>query len=367
MDTQRISGPARQLFQFVKTVKQGKFSFILCSFQRKGEKDTTEFIEAAKEYFSLRYALYERCRFDPMIFWQSYRLCKSAGIDIVQTHNYKAAVVGLFCKYFMGIKWVAFTHGWTNEDFKVKFYNFLEPFILRFADTVITVSKALKEKMIKHGVPRKKCVTVHNAIDGNFGNTLLDGYGDIRDKYSIPPKAEIISVIGRLSLEKGHRYFLEAFKMTQNKRSDIYAFIIGEGPEEEQLKKQCTSMGIDRYIKFVGYQKDMHPFYMSSDVVVLSSLSEGLPNVVLESLAYGVLVVATSVGGVPEIIEDGYNGILVPLKDSVAISNALIRVLDDSTLRDSLSKNGKETVKSKFSPITRANRLMDIYYDVLGR
>jgi glycosyltransferase involved in cell wall biosynthesis len=137
--------------------------------------------------------------------------------------------------------------------------------------------------------------------------------------------------------------------------------IVGEGPERERVEAAARSLGLEASVVFAGHASDVRPFYALADVLALPSHSEGSPLVLLEAMAAGVPVVATAVGGVPEVATDGETALLVPPHDPSAIANALARVLSDATLARSLAERAAAHVAERFSPEARARALVRIY------
>jgi glycosyltransferase involved in cell wall biosynthesis len=137
--------------------------------------------------------------------------------------------------------------------------------------------------------------------------------------------------------------------------------VVGEGPERERVEAAALSLGLDACVVFAGHASDVRPFYALADVLALPSHSEGSPLVLLEAMAAGVPVVATSVGGVPEVATDGETALLVPPHDPAAMASALARVLSDATLARALADKAAAHVAEHFSPEARARSLIRIY------
>lgn len=174
---------------------------------------------------------------------------------------------------------------------------------------------------------------------------------DIVKEITIPARLQKIRLlnIGRLSPEKGVSYLIDGvYKMREKYGYDVTLTIVGSGMEESHLKEKIKKMGLNGCVKFLGYipyNSEIINLYRNSDVFILPSLTEGVPKVILEALANGLPVIATSVGGIPEIIKDGENGILIPPADSEAIANAIHRLINNKNLIIDMIKKGLETIK----------------------
>ncbi len=170
---------------------------------------------------------------------------------------------------------------------------------------------------------------------------------------------------GRLSTEKGHRYLVEAIAKCHPSNKKIYYMFCGEGPCLEELKKQSQRLGVENRCLFVGFQRDLQKIFRAMDLFVLPSLTEGLPNVVLEAFSWAKPVVVTPVGGVPELVEEGVNGMFVPPQNSDLLAEAMTRILDEPQMRHKMGLAGFDTVKKDFGFVAQARKLERVYSEIL--
>jgi glycosyltransferase involved in cell wall biosynthesis len=298
------------------------------------------------------------------LIWQARKLVIENRINIIQTHGYKENVLGFFLKKVCNKPWIGFAHGYTNENAKVRFYNKLDRLALRYPDIMVTVSNRLKNLLIESGVPEKKVRVIYNAIDKEQLNADIHP-DDLRINWNIKKEDKLIGVIGRLSPEKGQEVFLRAFSKVLEKVPFAKGIIIGDGQEKEKLINFCLENGLKDKIIFTGYQNNIANFYQIIDLLVLPSFSEGLPNVVLEAMAFKIPVISTSVGGAPEIITDGQNGLLVPPGDSKIMAEKIIQLLSNDGRLKEIGKNGHQSLFPKFSPENRASQILSLYQELL--
>jgi glycosyltransferase involved in cell wall biosynthesis len=218
--------------------------------------------------------------------------------------------------------------------------------------------------MMDSGIDERKIVVVHNAIDVDTWKQE-NIVSTIREEFQIPPTSKIVGVIGRLRWEKDLPTTLKVAAQVIQERPDTYFLLVGDGPDRENLEQQVQDMGLSEKILFLGFRKDAMNVYAALDVFASTSLTEGTPNTVLEALAMEIPVVYTDVGGVHEMIEDGYNGILCQIGDVKGISQAILSILNDEEQATLLREHGRQTVCTKFSFANRLKTVEAIYKETL--
>ena len=190
---------------------------------------------------------------------------------------------------------------------------------------------------------------------------------EILKEFDIPPHGLIVVSAGRLSPEKGHRFLIDALASIKAEIRDTYFVFCGEGVCQPELENRARELGVLSHCRFVGFRRDMPRIYQAMDFLVLPSLTEGLPNVVLEAFAYERPVVATAVGGVPEVVVDGENGWLVPSQDPEKLAAAITKMIRDSESRKRMGKAGRKKVEREFTFDAQTPQLVEIYRKMLER
>ena len=258
-------------------------------------------------------------------------------------------------------------HGYTTTDLKMRAYNQINRWSLPAAPCVITVCEEFAKQLVQSGVQRNRIVVSHNSVVAPRA-VDSDEQKALREKFGISEDERVVLAVGRLSREKGHSDLIEAFQALRNLDSQLKLklLIVGEGPELEALQRAARERELDRSVIFSGHVSDVAPYYAIADALALPSHSEGSPNVLLEAMAAGLPVVATSVGGVPEIATSGKNALLVPPRDREAFADALHQVLINPELAEELSSNARAHVADNFSPAGHAQSLIRIYQEVLS-
>lgn len=227
-------------------------------------------------------------------------------------------------------------------------------------DTLIAVSRAIEEK-VRHeereGAPVR---LIYNGVDLHRYDHQ-DPCCTFRDEYGIEEGAPIVGVVARLEPEKGHRTLLDAWPLVLGRVPDARLLVIGEGSLLTELAWQARELGIDRRVVFTGRRDDIPAVTAALDVAVLPSYREAQGMVVLEAMALSRPVVATNVGGIPEMIEDGVSGLLVPPHDPAALAEAIVRLLTDHSLADLIARRGHDIAHERFSIEFMVRAVEDLY------
>ncbi len=362
--TSIVGGPGKGLFQFFDFAPRDEFDYLICNFSVKGKRGTDFEKEANRRNLNL-HLLKQNHFYDPALISQTKDLVKSHNFNIIQTHGHKANFIARFVKRTIQIPWVCFVHGYTDEDLKIRLYNRIDRWAIKSAQRIVAVSEAMKAKLVKIGVPDQKITVIYNAIEDNgFYRDPPDP--ELKKQFAANSDTLLVGVIGRLSREKGQRIFLEAWERVCRQVTNAKAILIGDGPDRKMLEGMCVQKGLQDKVIFLGHQVNPHPYYRVLDLVVMPSLSEGLPNVPLEALAHQKAIIATSVGGTPEIIQDGRNGILVKPGDPNALAGGILSLLGNSEKRNLMASNGPASLYPKFSPENRILKILSLYKGLIG-
>jgi glycosyltransferase involved in cell wall biosynthesis len=287
--------------------------------------------------------------------------------DILCCHGYKADIVGLLAARWAGLPAIAMSHGWTAETWKVRRYEALDRSFLRRMERVLCVSEAQAAKVRQSGVRDERVVVSRNAIRAQrFESVDPDGRRALEAMFPQAP-ARIVVSAGRLSPEKGFGILVEAAAIVA--RSDPGAGFIhfGDGPLRETIRRRIQAIGLEHRFILAGFHDDLDRFLPHCDLSVLPSFTEGLPTVVLESYAAGVPVVATAVGGTPEVVADGVDGYLVPPGDPIALARRVLDLLRADEKRRQMGMVGRQRIRAEFTFEARARRFLEVCEEVVTR
>ena len=241
-------------------------------------------------------------------------------------------------------------------------------YVLLFSDHIITVSDYLREKLLeKYGVPEKKVTTIRNGVDTE---NLRVPTKKEREKAKQALSASglvVVLYLGSLTPWKGLKHLLLSLaKIDPEQREKMVLYMVGDGPEKRNLWRYAKQLGISNKVVFAGETHNPLPYLKAADILVMPSLREGLGIALLEAMCVGVPVVATRVGGIPEIVEHGRTGLLVPPGDVQALSEAVSLLVEDEALGRDMGEEGHSHVVKHFSMEQMVGKTLKVYQGVLS-
>lgn len=291
------------------------------------------------------------------------RFAWQESFDLIHSHGYKGNILfGLMPRFLRRLPMVATLHGWTWTGGwgRMSLYEWLERLSLRFIDQVVVVNKAMRDK-----VRLKNIHVVNNGIPIDRGD--ISGRTE-DEKCQFDPEIAAfcrdgftIGTIGRLSPEKGYDILLDAVKIVAEKNPEVRLVILGEGDERDALKAQIKRLGFEQRVLMPGYVANAKRYLPLFRVFALSSLTEGLPIVILEAMQAGVPIVATRVGGVPEALQDGKAGVLVPVARVQDLAIGIQRIMKEESVAREMTSVAREWLKINYSANAMAFNYRRIY------
>ena len=287
--------------------------------------------------------------------------------DIIHSNGYFADILGVPAAKIFSIPHVSTCHGYIATDRSLAIYNALDRFFLRFSTKIIAVSDTIKIALINSGVKESRIEVIKNAVSTDIDSVLFaKNRQEIRHLLGIDDNDFVVGYSGRLSEEKGVRYLIEACKVLSKSGVNLKVLIIGDGPQKLELQQLVEESDLSDEIIFAGFQKEIESWLPALDLFVLPSLTEGTPMALLEAMAFGISVVASSVGGVPQVINSGENGLLVSPAKIDEIVNAILVLINNKELCNTFSDAGKHTINEKFNIKDWVNKIESVYLDVIG-
>jgi glycosyltransferase involved in cell wall biosynthesis len=292
---------------------------------------------------------------------------RRVGADVLLCNGYKASLLGRIAARREGVPVIAVSRGWTAESWKVRFYEIADRINLRWMDRVVCVSEGQAAKVRRAGVSGERVVVIRNAIRAERFDDPDPAYRERLLRLFPKPPSRVIGAAGRLSPEKGFDVLIEAARRVLREDTAAGVVLFGDGALRGALERQIESAGLTGRFVQAGFRADLDRFIPWLDVMVLPSHTEGLPNVVLEACAAGVPVVATAVGGTPEVIEDGENGYLAPPGDANVLAGCVLAVLDAEDGGRAMGECGRRRVREEFTFEAQAAQYRQLFVEVTGR
>lgn len=281
--------------------------------------------------------------------------------DIVHTNTTEAGIIGRIAAAFAGVPVIV--HTILGVPFTEDRNLFLNKFLIvcerqasKYTDSIITIADIIKDKYLNQdiGIPKQ-----YRTI--RLG-TKLERFDNPSPANDLPGDRPRIVMVGRLVNGKGHNVLLDATEMIHGDAGSIC--IVGEGPLRESLEKEILKRGLSDKVFLIGFRKDIPNILASSDILVLPSFREGTPRVITEAMASGLPIIATDIAGIPEQVNDGVSGYLIPTGDSKALADRLSELLSNPKLRKSMGERGKRQIES-FSMDTMLDDLDSLYEDLV--
>ncbi len=295
------------------------------------------------------------------------RVLRDWDADILCCHGYKAKILGTLAGRWLGRTVVAVSHGWTGESWKVRLYERLSRWSLAGADHVVCVSEAQAQRVLRRAPVRRRNVSaIPDAVQVDRFDRADDAVRRELENYFTSPPRHLIGAAGRLSPEKGFSVLVEAAARICGQRDDVGFLLCGDGPLRQSLEEQVAALGLEGRFCLAGHRKDLDRWLPHWDLLVLPSYTEGLPNVVLEAFAACVPVVATAVGGTPELIEDGVSGYLVPPGKPLALAERIEMALACADRRRAMGLEGHDRVSRQFTFELQAAQYDELFQRLLA-
>ena len=306
------------------------------------------------------HALGVRGKWDLRVLWRLRRLL--AGCDVVHSFLFHANMVARVAAIGSGVSAVVSSARVAERSRPRR--RSLERWTHWLVDAETCVSNGVRDYLGAGGFPRDKLVVIPNGVD-------VERFGPrdpaFKRRLGLRADTPLVTTIGRLHEQKGMHYFLRAAASVRHSRPDCHFLVVGHGPLEDELRRLAAEFHIADHVTFLGFCDDVPAVLAATDVFVLPSLWEGMPNAVLEAMAAGVPVVATRVEGTVDIIEDGKTGLLVLPRDIPGLVSAVLRLLGEPDRAAALAAAGQAHVRAHFPLDAMVRRHEQLYADLLRR
>lgn len=311
-------------------------------------------------------------RSDLRCVYQLWRLMRRLRPQIVHTHTAKAGTVGRVAARLAGVPIVVHTfhghvfHGYFGPIATRTFLS-IERGLGRLTDRTLAVSESQRRELARYGVaPWEQIEVMPLGLELERFTHCEARRGELRAELGLPSDAPLVGIVARLVPIKDHDTFLRACRRVADRLPAARFLVVGDGERRGEIEALAGTLGLGDRTLFLGWRHDLDRLYADVDVVALTSRNEGLPVAVIEAMASARPVVATRVGGVPDLVRDGATGLLAPPGDTGAIANALLRLLEDSHLAARMGQAGREAAYPRYTSGRLVANVRDLYERLLA-
>ena len=304
---------------------------------------------------------------DPAALWKLVALLRQEQPHIVHTHTSKAGVLGRLAARIAGVPVIVHTphgHVFYGHFGSISSWVFLqiERALAWITDELIALTTAEKTEHLERGVGcADRFAVIPSGIDIDRFKQARTAGKVIPEWFDCPPNATVIGSVGWLTDIKGHRFVVDAVAQLKPEHPHLHLVIVGSGDQHDALLHQAKKVGINDSVHLIGHREDVEACLAGMDGFVLPSLNEGMGRALVEAMAAGLPVIASSVGGIPALIEDENNGLLVPAGDSLALAGALRRILSDPHWACTLGQNAMQSIRTGFGVPAMVQAIESIY------
>ena len=353
------SGAEKQMVLLARGLPRERFRVAAAALTRLGPLAAE--LEAAGIPVTL---LGKRHKADPLAFSRLVRLLRDGRFDVLQTWIFAANAYGRLAAQRVGVP-VVVTAEMAVDLWKGRAHLAVDRFLAHTTDRVVGNSRAVVAFYRRAGIPAGRLACIPSGIDEEEPPAVVPAA--IRAELDLPADVPLALFVGRLAAQKGVDDLLAALDLLQHVRPDLRSLIVGDGPWRGRLEERARAFGLlGGAVRFLGHRDDVPHLLTAADVLVLPSLYEGLPNVVLEAMRFRKPVVATSAPGTTEVVADGQTGLLVPVRNVPALAQAIRTVVDDPALARRLGEAGRARAEAEFRAETMVARFA-VLYEQLAR
>ena len=361
ISTLDVGGVETQLSELVKRLNREKYNITVCCITRGG------LLEGRIKEAGIKLVILKRkFKFDPSIIFQMVRLIKREKIDLVHTYMFTANTWGRIAAVLANVHVIIASERNAIPWRKKILHILIDRFLSRYTDVIVCNSNFIKRVNTKRAsISEKKFTVVYNAVDIKQFSPEINS-DMIRREFSMPPGVPVVGMVARLHSCKGHQYLLKAAVEVIKGLPEVKFVLVGDGELREELENSAMRLGISKNIIFTGNREDVPQLIQLFNVAVLSSIHEGFGNFLIEAMACSKPVVATNVGGIPEVVKNEETGILVPPENPEALAEGIIRLLRNKEESRRMGLAGRRRVEQYFDIKLKVRKVEEIYDKLIG-
>jgi glycosyltransferase involved in cell wall biosynthesis len=317
------------------------------------------------------YEIEEHSKFDVGVLRTIRDIIIHHDINLIHSHDYKSDLFAYLVRWFLRHRHVCLlstAHGWALLSARGEIYRRLDQFLLRRFDHVLTVSHATKHELVSAGISPASISVLHNAIDPEAWSPLEE-QSVLREDMISEPRFPVVGYVGRITPEKDLHTWLYSAALVVQQFPHSNFMLVGDGKDKtllNDLQRLAGTLGIAEQVTFHGYQQSLRPFYANFDLFLLTSVTEGLSNSLLEAMAMALPTVVTRVGGNEELVIDGHTGYILPPGDVQGIAQAIITLAQNKQLRRDMGRASRKRIEREFSFDHRIQHIESLYEHLMG-
>lgn len=362
----RVWGPERQILQLAEHLPALGIEMEIVLLRRWGlDAEPHPLARQARAFGCIVYEIPARPQ-DTLHVMRFLRR-RLAHCDLLHTHEFKSDLLGWPVARHVGRPWIATDHHLAVDESRLlRLFAAFDRHALRRADAVIVPSYSQAQRL-RGVVPPERLHVIYHGIDATaFAQGADNARPQVRRRYGVADGEPVVAVFGRLEPVKGHTDLLEAARHMLQVRPDLHFWIVGEGSLAQTLQQQAQALGIAEAVRFLGYQRDVASLMAASDLIVLPSHHESFGIVLIEAMALGKPIIASAAGGIPEVVSDGVEGLLVAPGRPFELSARALALLADPAQTAALGEAGRRRVEERFTVRLMVERVAALYRQVIA-
>ncbi len=363
-DSVNLWGARRSLLDLFKNIDRKKFSIsVVCG---KEGPLTDKLKKEGIDYMIIPLPLWRKSKNIPLIpssIFSLVRLIKKKNINIIHCNSHGVNPYGVIAGKFTNAKVICHLRDIITLD-KIKKY------FINYSDKIITISNFQRKIFTNYPKLKEKIYLIYNGIDVSFFNRCKKTeILDFKRRFNIKENDFLVGCVGQISSLKGQEYLIKAMPLVLKEIPNVKFLLCGNVRRERdkgKIEHLAEQLNVKKSVIFLGWQEDLPIVYSSLDILAFPTLKEAFGRVAVEAMACEVPVIATKVGGVPEVVEDGKTGILIDSEEHIQLADAIIRLLNDSKMRKNMGEEGRKRVKENFNIMKVVNDVENIYDALLS-
>lgn len=358
-------GPESLIVDISRHLDRSRFELRVAVFGSDAPDYSSPLIKALKETGTDVTVIPARHKLDPAPIRRLSALLNERRIDILHSHDHRSNLIAYLAARSRPTVQVATLHQPLRRYWWIRHWEVLDEWVWRHFDRILPVAEYIRGEVVrKHPRIAGRVTTILNGVD--LSRFHPNGRREqVRSEFNIPPEAVLCVTIGRFLPDKGLQYLLRAARQVLDRRKDVYWLLAGRGPLEQEMHELAHSLKLGDNVIFAGFRTDVVDLLAAADLMVVSSTCEGCSVAILEAMACGRAVVATRVGGTPEIVEHGQTGLIVEPRRPDQLAEAVQSLADDPSRRGRMGREGLERSR-RFTVERMVRRFEEVYEELMA-